>query len=160
MYTWYYGIVWVWAFWILKKKTRENLSVIAHIEHNYKAGHVMSWKVRKKLCKLQKWNSLLQILQNFSVFQFLMITALLSTQPHSLFLNVFHCHCFTDRNECTEIPGICANGRCENTEGSFTCICQEGYKLNNERSFCISEEFISFFAKYLHLLDLVVPFYS
>lgn len=93
-------------------------------------------------------------------FSFLMITALLSTQPHSLFLDIFHCHCFTDRDECTEIPGICANGRCENTEGSFACICQEGYKLNNERSFCISEEFISFFAKYLHLLDLVVPFYS
>ena len=44
-----------------------------------------------------------------------------------------------DQDECTEIPGICANGRCENTEGSFRCICQAGYTLNQAKSFCISK---------------------
>ena len=44
-----------------------------------------------------------------------------------------------DQDECTEIPGICANGRCENTEGSFRCICQAGYTLNQGKSFCISK---------------------
>lgn len=37
-----------------EEKMRENLSVIAHIERNYKAGHFMSWKERKKRCTLQK----------------------------------------------------------------------------------------------------------
>ena len=143
-----------------EEKMRENLSVIAYIEHNYKAGHFMSWKERKKAVQITKMKFAIANFAKLFSFSFLMITALLSTQPHSFFLNVFHCHFFTDRDECTEIPGICANGRCENTEGSFACTCQEGYKLNNERSFCISEEFMSFFAKYLHLLDLVVPFYS
>ena len=114
----------------------------------------------KKAVQITKMKFAIANFAKLFSFSFLMITALLSTQPHSFFLNVFHCHFFTDRDECTEIPGICANGRCENTEGSFACICQEGYKLNNERSFCISEEFMSFFAKYLHLLDLVMPFYS
>ena len=49
---------------------------------------------------------------------------------------------FSDLDECTEIPGICANGRCENTDGSFRCVCQEGYILNQDKSFCISKIWI------------------
>ena len=55
----------------------------------------------------------------------------------------FSCIVFSlDLDECTEIPGICANGRCENTDGSFRCVCQEGYILNQDKSFCISKIWI------------------
>ena len=37
-----------------EEKMRENLSVIAYIEHNYKAGHFMSWKERKKAVQITK----------------------------------------------------------------------------------------------------------
>ena len=33
-----------------------------------------------------------------------------------------------DINECRELPGLCANGRCSNTFGSFMCTCDNGYK--------------------------------
>ena len=135
-----------------EEKTRENL--ISNCSHRTQLQR-RSFHVVERTKKLKTANANFAKLFSFS---FLMITALLSTQPHSFFLNVSPCHFFTDRDECTEIPGICANGRCENTEGSFACICQEGYKLNNERSFCISEEFMSFFANTCIFLTLLCHF--
>nr|XP_057935549.1 latent-transforming growth factor beta-binding protein 4 isoform X3 [Doryrhamphus excisus] len=35
----------------------------------------------------------------------------------------------TDIDECRQSP--CSNGRCENTPGSFRCVCRHGYKLKN-----------------------------
>uniref|UniRef100_A0A4W6FSX8 Si:cabz01070274.1 n=1 Tax=Lates calcarifer TaxID=8187 RepID=A0A4W6FSX8_LATCA len=35
----------------------------------------------------------------------------------------------TDIDECRQ--ALCANGRCENTPGSYRCICRHGYKLQN-----------------------------
>ncbi|XP_061916705.1 latent-transforming growth factor beta-binding protein 4 isoform X4 [Entelurus aequoreus] len=35
----------------------------------------------------------------------------------------------TDIDECRQAP--CSNGRCENTPGSFRCVCRHGYKLKN-----------------------------
>ncbi|XP_052281301.1 fibrillin-2-like [Dreissena polymorpha] len=35
-----------------------------------------------------------------------------------------------DINECREIPGICTNGQCRNTLGSFTCTCDRGFALD------------------------------
>uniref|UniRef100_A0A8D2MZ83 FBN2 protein n=1 Tax=Zonotrichia albicollis TaxID=44394 RepID=A0A8D2MZ83_ZONAL len=35
-----------------------------------------------------------------------------------------------DVNECLESPGICSNGHCINTDGSFRCECPMGYNLD------------------------------
>ena len=46
------------------------------------------------------------------------------------------CWRVTDIDECVTMPGLCANGRCRNTLGSFQCICQPGFHYNNERMIC------------------------
>ncbi|TSK16121.1 Fibrillin-2 [Bagarius yarrelli] len=42
-----------------------------------------------------------------------------------------------DLNECVENPGICHNGHCINTDGSFRCECSIGYTLNYTGMHCI-----------------------
>ncbi|XP_039624946.1 latent-transforming growth factor beta-binding protein 3 isoform X1 [Polypterus senegalus] len=48
-------------------------------------------------------------------------------------LNSTHCQ---DINECT-MQGVCQNGECLNTQGSFRCACKQGYILEHTR--CIAE---------------------
>lgn len=46
---------------------------------------------------------------------------------------------FTDRqdiNECIEFPGMCLNGRCKNTIGSFGCKCNQGFALDEHGIKC------------------------
>ncbi|XP_078142364.1 fibrillin-2 [Centroberyx gerrardi] len=42
-----------------------------------------------------------------------------------------------DLNECVEHPGICHNGHCINTDGSFRCECPMGYALNYTGTHCV-----------------------
>lgn len=42
-----------------------------------------------------------------------------------------------DINECVENPRICLNGRCENTPGSYHCICQSGFTPSRDNTFCV-----------------------
>ncbi|XP_053097505.1 fibrillin-2 isoform X2 [Pangasianodon hypophthalmus] len=42
-----------------------------------------------------------------------------------------------DLNECVENPGICHNGHCINTDGSFRCECSTGYTLNYTGMHCV-----------------------
>lgn len=42
-----------------------------------------------------------------------------------------------DVNECVMIPGICAPGTCLNLDGSFRCVCPDGYIVHNEH--CVGE---------------------
>ena len=43
---------------------------------------------------------------------------------------------FIDINECKELVALCRNGRCRNTEGSFTCECADGYTLTPDGEHC------------------------
>lgn len=54
-----------------------------------------------------------------------------------------------DINECEVFPGVCTNGRCVNTHGSFRCECAEGLTLDEGGRTCVGENgslhFINFF---------------
>ena len=41
-----------------------------------------------------------------------------------------------DVNECLINVGLCVNGRCRNTEGSFVCECADGYTLTPDGEQC------------------------
>lgn len=42
-------------------------------------------------------------------------------------------------NECLENPGVCQNGICINTDGSFRCECPLGYNLDYTGVKCVGE---------------------
>uniref|UniRef100_A0A674K3X4 Fibrillin 3 n=1 Tax=Terrapene triunguis TaxID=2587831 RepID=A0A674K3X4_9SAUR len=42
-----------------------------------------------------------------------------------------------DVNECDVFPGVCPNGRCMNTAGSFRCECPEGLTLDGTGRMCV-----------------------
>lgn len=44
-----------------------------------------------------------------------------------------------DINECTEFPGLCGNGRCKNSIGSFNCRCNKGYALDEFKIRCVGK---------------------
>lgn len=45
----------------------------------------------------------------------------------------------TDVNECEVFPGVCPNGRCVNTAGSFRCECPEGLTLDGTARTCVGK---------------------
>ncbi|KAL0972864.1 hypothetical protein UPYG_G00195680 [Umbra pygmaea] len=47
-----------------------------------------------------------------------------------------------DVNECLQ-PGVCDNGNCVNTRGSYSCVCRQGYILDASHGICISHKVIS-----------------
>ena len=44
-----------------------------------------------------------------------------------------------DKDECTQISGLCGNGTCVNTAGSFRCSCHNGFRLDR-RGYCRGEK--------------------
>lgn len=44
-----------------------------------------------------------------------------------------------DLNECRAKPGICKNGRCINTEGSYRCDCNDGFEPSSTGTECIGK---------------------
>ena len=51
--------------------------------------------------------------------------------------------CILDVNECLESPGICSNGQCINTDGSFRCECPMGYNLDYTGVRCVGKCWVS-----------------
>ncbi|XP_054598325.1 latent-transforming growth factor beta-binding protein 4 isoform X3 [Nothobranchius furzeri] len=47
-----------------------------------------------------------------------------------------------DVNECLQ-PGLCENGLCVNTRGSYSCVCRLGFILDATHGICISQSVIS-----------------
>uniref|UniRef100_A0A131YT62 Nidogen n=1 Tax=Rhipicephalus appendiculatus TaxID=34631 RepID=A0A131YT62_RHIAP len=43
---------------------------------------------------------------------------------------------YTEVNECLLFPGLCQNGRCQNTIGSFNCDCGEGFVIDQDGINC------------------------
>ena len=44
-----------------------------------------------------------------------------------------------DIDECTQFPGLCNNGICRNTLGSFACECSEGLTLDATQRNCVGK---------------------
>lgn len=44
-----------------------------------------------------------------------------------------------DINECEVFPGVCTNGRCVNTQGSFRCECAAGLTLDSSGRTCVGK---------------------
>lgn len=40
-----------------------------------------------------------------------------------------------DVDECSK-DNVCVRGQCVNTDGSFLCLCEAGFKFNTETAYC------------------------
>lgn len=59
---------------------------------------------------------------------------------------------FLDVDECVELEGVCTNqGECENTFGSYKCVCSHGYRGNGTH--CTGKMYTSVF--FFFLLALI-----
>lgn len=53
-----------------------------------------------------------------------------------------------DENECQTKPGICENGRCVNTVGSYRCECNEGFTVSDAQNECLGKSDINTLMNY------------
>lgn len=56
--------------------------------------------------------------------------------------SVHHLFCVSviDRNECLEIPNVCSHGLCVDMQGSYQCICHNGFKASQDQTMCMGME--------------------
>lgn len=56
--------------------------------------------------------------------------------------NVHHLFCVfvIDRNECLEIPNVCSHGLCVDMQGSYQCVCHNGFKASQDQTMCMGME--------------------
>lgn len=63
-----------------------------------------------------------------------------------------NCYCVSDINECGIMHGVCGNGTCQNTDGSFICDCDEGFESTMMMQVCMGE--LKFCTKVVCILTL------
>ena len=49
----------------------------------------------------------------------------------------------TDKNECELYATVCEHGSCTNTEGSYECQCNQGFKQTANKRGCVGKEYSS-----------------
>lgn len=64
---------------------------------------------------------------------FILLVLMRNTGP------VFFLCWFSDVDECQVFPGVCINGKCVNTPGSFFCQCPPGMTVDVSGRTCIGE---------------------
>lgn len=52
-------------------------------------------------------------------------------------------------------PGICKNGRCENTVGSYRCKCDQGFIANPTQTECIGKDVLSSHFFFFFILNFI-----
>lgn len=50
--------------------------------------------------------------------------------------------CRADVDECATQRGLCRNGQCVNTVGTFLCVCNDGYELTLDGRLCGGKEML------------------
>lgn len=55
---------------------------------------------------------------------------------HEKIFEFISLYLYLDIDECSRDRRLCSQGRCENTDGSFLCICQAGYMANEQGTDC------------------------
>ncbi|KAL7980060.1 hypothetical protein Chor_001328 [Crotalus horridus] len=60
------------------------------------------------------------------------------------------CKNLIDENECQSKPGLCENGRCINTQGSYRCECEDGFLVNEAQNECLDTREGYCFTEILH----------
>jgi len=61
-----------------------------------------------------------------------------------MFLQVGGVCYFSDIDECAELSEVCRGGDCQNTFGSFLCVCPSGYHLDQRRRTCVGAHYGQF----------------
>lgn len=85
---------------------------------------LLDWEKRVKVSALNAWSFSSAVVEVLCLFL------------HPVLLSL-------DMNECLDNPGICQNGICINTDGSFRCECPFGYNLDYTGVNCVGEMLFS-----------------
>ena len=55
-----------------------------------------------------------------------------------MILFIFDIVCVLDYDEC-KLTGMCTNGQCINMDGSYKCLCDQGFTLASAGAACVGE---------------------
>lgn len=64
---------------------------------------------------------------------------------------------WSDIDECSTQRGVCRNGQCVNTVGTFLCVCNDGYELSLDGRLCSGKELPLLI---FYTLNVIWMFYS